>query len=295
MSDENIFYVIKMKKNIMEKFGGRTRIDHFLRNVDPETIMLNVRKDGRIVTFDENDPITVETDDGYEFVLEGQVDGKNIRTRVYPVTHRANSAWCKLNDSGLLGQFNSTSDGVPIDIDDPVCKRLGNRNEVYSGLARKTSGGLTRSDLIKVGDRIISRKEYDVALKRTKVAKKINERGVRREFKEQKEGKSRPVGFMDVAEGLSLDEIYTLINDPFVEPDVKDTLAEFAKDRLRSLVSQVLGYNELNIDGTPFGISALQMRDYRLLTQRFEDDILVYSRQMDTLDAIERALMDIRP
>lgn len=134
------------------------RINQFLKKIGDGEIGVNFRKDGKIVRFNESEPIFIKPQDGYEFSLSGEVDGKVIQTRAYPVIHRKNSAWCQVEDMGLIEQINSTVEGVPVDIADPVCKRLGTREEVFKGVARKTTGGLQRESLVRVDGRVIALK-----------------------------------------------------------------------------------------------------------------------------------------
>jgi hypothetical protein len=277
-----------MQRNVNgEQFGGRIRMSNFLDRVDPETITFNARKDGRIVSFNENEPIFIETDAGYEFVLSGMVNGKLVRTRVYPVTHRANSSWCYLEDSGVLKDIVSTNDGVPVDIDEPICKRFGTREEVFKGLARKTTGGLTASDLVEVDGDYFSVKEYQSAKKRLKIQTRMQQ--------EQVEEEDEDLGiysFDEVADGLDIDQIVDLQYTPSLWKNYSEDPNVLLNNRIWSMVSIWSGYDELNKDGTPYGLSEEELANWESIYDQVLQ-IMQSSGIEDMNDRVEYAIRSV--
>jgi len=257
------------------------RINQFLKKIGDGEIGINFRKDGKIVRFNEDEPIFIQPQDGYEFSLSGEVGGKLIQTRAYPVIHRKNSAWCQVEDMGLMEQINSTIEGVPVDIKDPVCKRLGTRDEVYRGLARQTTGGLQKGDLVKVDDRLVSRKEkkrLDNMRKRLEMPRTIRAPGDN-EFK-----------FQDVAEGLSLDDLYALAQDD-LDVDQRETIRKFIEYRIASLISDCLGFEKLKENGRPLNTTDREYREFNSILSAVLNEIpqLVY-QGVDPPDAAEEAI-----
>ncbi len=265
----------------MQNFGGRMRINQFLKKIGDGEIGINFRKDGKIVRFNEDEPILIQTQDGYEFSLSGEVNGKAIQTRAYPVVHRKNSAWCQVEDMGLIEQLNSTIEGVPVDIEDPICKRLGTREEVFKGLARRTTGGLQKCDLVKEGEIVISKKEkkrLDNMRKRLEMPITIRAPSDN-EFKLQ-----------DVAEGLSLDDLYALAQDD-LDVEQRDTVRQFVEYRIASLISDCLGFEKLKENGQPLNTTDREYREYKSILDAVVNSIpqLIY-RGMDPPEAAEEAI-----
>jgi hypothetical protein len=285
---------LKMNKETkkLERFGGRLRLRQFLESADPDTVKVNFRKDGEIVAFDENDPITIGADDGYEFILTGDVNGKNVATRVYPVTDRSNGAWCKLSESGILDGFVDTSYGVPVDIDGPICKRIGTRSEVLNRTARKTSGGLTIGDLVQVGDDILSHIEYNKIRNRQLV--EINPP----DYLSSGMGLKAPgaVGFNDIADGLSLQELYNMATQPQYAGVMDiDVLDDMMGARVSSLLSRVMGFEKLAADGTPYNPSGPQKERYANVVEFFDRNVYGdTTRGLGPIDSVELVLGMIR-
>lgn len=267
--------------NIMQSFGGRMRINQFLGKIGDGEIGVNFRKDGRIVRFDESDPVLIKPQDGYEFSLSGMVGDKMLQTRAYPVIHRKNSAWCQVEDLGLVDDIQSTVDGVPVDIQDPVCKRLGTRDEVFKGQARMTTGGLHKKDLVRVGDGVISLKEkkrLDNMQKRLDVPSVIRARDDT-EYK-----------FGDIAEGLSLVDLYALAQDD-LDGEQTATVRRFIGYRIASLLSDCMGFERLREDGRPLNPTDRERREFNSIQDAIIKEIprLVYGG-MDQVDATEAAI-----
>lgn len=270
-----------MTNQKMNSFGGRMRINQFLKKMGDGEIGINFRKDGNIIRFNESEPVLVKPQDGYEFSLSGEVNGKTIQTRAYPVIHRKNSAWCQVEDMGLIEQLNSTVEGVPVDIEDPVCKRLGTRDEVYRGLARKTTGGLEKKDLVKVDGNVISIKEN----KRLENMKKITTAPQNIRVPGDTEYK-----FQDVAEGLSLDDLYALAQDD-LDVDQRDTVRRFIEYRIASLISECVGLDKLKENGRPLRATDREMREFNSILSAVLNEIpqSVY-RGVDPAQAAEEAI-----
>lgn len=279
------------KSKRLEQFAGRMRMGTFLGGIDLETLKINFRKDGEIVAYDENDPISILAGEGYEFALSGLVDGKDVRTRAYPVTNRSNGAWCMLGDTGFLDQFASTADGVPVDIEGPICNRLGTRIEVLSGSARKTTGGLTISDLVQVGDEILSHKEYNNRRNRQLVARRAPEYHVGIVDSNIIKG----VGFNDIADGFSMEELGHMLDDRrYANNKDQSILNIMIHQRLRSLVARCLGYEVLNDDGTPAGLTELEQARYSSQYEKARR-IIINTPRLGVIDATEYALSFVCP
>jgi hypothetical protein len=166
VQEENTFEIISIEYKMDKKeFGGRWRIQDFLKNLDEsDKIGVLFARGGEEITVRPNEKIDIQSGQDLQFVLTGYIDGRFAKTRVYPVTDRKNSAWCKFKDMGILAglqNIGKTVDNIKVNIKDPVCKRIGSRQEVFSGDARITSGGLKKEDLVEYEGKILSLKQYE--------------------------------------------------------------------------------------------------------------------------------------